>query len=44
VAFLDLADAAFSVISDEVHRAREKCWYAHTSYGLAVLRHDQASP
>jgi cytochrome P450 len=43
VTFLELADPGFSVISDEVHRAREDCWYAHTSYGLAVLRHDQAS-
>jgi len=41
--FFELADPGFSVTSDEVHRARESCWYAHTSYGLAVLRHDQAS-
>jgi cytochrome P450 len=26
-----------------VHRAREACWYARTSYGLAVLRYDQAA-
>jgi cytochrome P450 len=43
VAYFELADPGFSVISDEVHWAREECWYAHTSYGLAVLRHDQAS-
>jgi cytochrome P450 len=43
VTFLELADPGFSVTSDDVHRARESCWYAHTSYGLAVLRHDQAS-
>ena len=41
--FFELADPGFSVTSDEVHQARESCWYAHTSYGLAVLRHDQAS-
>jgi len=41
--FFELADPGFSVTSDEVHQARENCWYAHTSYGLAVLRHDQAS-
>ena len=41
--FLKLADPGFSVTSDEVHRARESGWYARTSYGLAVLRHDQAS-
>jgi cytochrome P450 len=43
VAFFDLADPGFSITSDEVHQARESGWYAHTSYGLAVLRHDQAS-
>jgi cytochrome P450 len=43
VAFLELADPGFSVTSEEVHRARADCWYARTSYGLAVLRHDQAS-
>ena len=43
MAYFELADPGFSVISDEVHRAREECWYADTSYGLAVLRHDQAS-
>ena len=41
--FFDSADPGFSVTSDEVHRARESSWYARTSYGLAVLRHDQAS-
>ena len=41
--FFDVADPAFSVSSDEVHRARERGWYARTSYGLAVLRHDQAA-
>ena len=43
VSFFELADPGFSVTSDEVHRARDNCWYARTSYGLAVLRHDQAS-
>jgi cytochrome P450 len=43
VTFLELADPAFSVTSAEVHQAREDCWYARTSYGIAVLRHDQAS-
>jgi cytochrome P450 len=41
--FFELTDPGFSVTSDEVHRAREDRWYARTSYGLAVLRHDQAS-
>lgn len=43
VPFLELADPDFSVSSDEVHRAREAGWYAHTSYGIAVLRRHQAS-
>jgi cytochrome P450 len=41
--FLELADPAFSVTSAEVHEAREASWYAPTSYGIAVLRHNQAS-
>jgi cytochrome P450 len=41
--FFDVADPAFSVSSGEVHRARESGWYAHTNYGVAVLRYDQAS-
>jgi cytochrome P450 len=41
--FLDVADPAFSVRSDAVHRAREACWFARTSYGLAVLRYDQVA-
>ena len=43
VTFLELADPAFSVNSAEVHRAREDDWYARSSYGIAVLRHDQAT-
>jgi cytochrome P450 len=43
VSFLGLADPAFSVTSEQVRRARDARWYAHTSYGIAVLRHRQAS-
>jgi cytochrome P450 len=43
VPFFDIADPAFSVTSAQVRRAREAGWYARTSYGLAVLRHDQVS-
>jgi cytochrome P450 len=43
VPFLDVADPAFSVRSAMVRRAREAGWYARTSYGLAVLRHDQVA-
>ncbi len=41
--FLDVADPAFSVTSAQVYRARQAGWYARTSYGLAVLRHDQVA-
>lgn len=41
--FLDVADPGFSVRSAHVRRAREASWYARTSYGLAVLRHDQVA-
>jgi len=43
IPFFDVADPAFSVSSAAVHRAREDDWYARTSYGVAVLRYDQAS-
>jgi cytochrome P450 len=43
VTFLEIADPGFSVTSALVHQAREDRWYARTSYGIAVLRHDQAS-
>ncbi len=43
IPFFDVADPAFCVNSAEVHRARENGWYARTSYGLAVLRYDQAA-
>jgi cytochrome P450 len=41
VPFLDVADPAFSIRSDEVRAAREASWYARTPYGIAVLRYDQ---
>ena len=43
VPFLDVADPAFSVTSAQVRHARQASWYARTSYGLAVLRHDQVA-
>jgi cytochrome P450 len=43
VPFFDIASPDFSIKSDEVYRAREHSWYARTSYGLAILRHDQVS-
>ena len=38
-AYLDLADPAYSVRAKEVRQARDANWYAHTPYGLAILRH-----
>ncbi|MGO4685449.1 cytochrome P450 [Hyphomicrobium sp. 2TAF46] len=37
--FLNLADPDFSVRSEAVREARNKCWYARTPYGIAVLRY-----
>ena len=41
--YLDVADPAFSITSDEVKQAREQSWYARTPYGLAILRYDEVS-
>lgn len=41
VAFLDLANPEFSIRSQAVRDARERNWYARTSYGLAILRHPE---
>ncbi|MEM0921721.1 MAG: cytochrome P450 [Pseudomonadota bacterium] len=42
VAFLDLADPAFSTRSEAVREARAAHWCARTPFGLAVLRHREA--
>jgi len=39
----DLADPAFDVTSPAVHAARERSWYVETTWGWAVLRHEEAS-
>ncbi len=39
IAFLDLANPEFSIRSQAVRDARERNWYARTSYGIAILRH-----
>jgi cytochrome P450 len=39
--YLDFSDPGFAVGSEEVHRARERSWYARTNYGLAVLRAEE---
>ncbi len=41
--YLDLADPSFDVTSDTVHDAREEQWWAETSYGVAVLRYEEAA-
>lgn len=40
---LAVTDPSFSITSAEVHEAREQSWYAHTEFGLAVLRYDEVS-
>lgn len=40
---LAVTDPSFSITSDEVKQAREQSWYAHTEFGLAVLRYDEVS-
>lgn len=40
---LDLSDPALDVTSAQVHAARERDWYAETTWGHAVLRYDAAS-
>jgi cytochrome P450 len=39
--FFDLADPAFDVTSDLVHRTRDDRWWVETSYGWAVLSYEQ---
>lgn len=39
-AYFDISDPDFAVSSAEVLAARERGWFARTSFGLAVLRHD----
>ncbi|MDL9978092.1 cytochrome P450 [Microbacterium sp. ASV49] len=43
VPYLDLADTAFDVTSDTVHRAQQDSWYAETPYGWAVLRYEEGT-
>ena len=40
IPFLRLSDPSFSIRSPEVRAARERSWYAHTPYGIAVLRYE----
>lgn len=39
----DLGDPSFDVTSPAVHAARERDWYVETTWGWAVLRHEEAS-
>ena len=39
----DLGDPLFDVTSTVVHEAREQSWYVETTWGWAVLRHEEAS-
>ena len=40
IPFFRLSDPTFSIRSAKVREARELSWYAHTPYGIAVLRYD----
>lgn len=40
---LHVTDPAFSITSAVVHEAREASWFAHTEYGIAVLRYAEVS-
>ncbi|MDT0271051.1 hypothetical protein RM844_32760, partial [Streptomyces sp. DSM 44915] len=40
---LNVTDPSFSITSALVHEAREVSWFAHTEYGIAVLRYDEVS-
>jgi len=39
----DIESPGFAIKSEQVYQARERSWYARTSYGLAVLRYDETS-
>ena len=41
-AYLGIADPGFSLRSETVREARARNWYARTSYGLAILRYEEA--
>ena len=43
VPYLDLADPAFDVTSEAVHRVRDDHWYAETPYGWAILRYEEGT-
>jgi cytochrome P450 len=40
---LNVAEPGFSIRSAAVRKARERNWYAHTPYGLAVLRYNEVN-
>jgi cytochrome P450 len=41
--YFDIESPDFAIKSAQVWDARERSWYARTSYGLAVLRYDEMS-
>jgi len=41
--YFDIESPDFAIKSEPVYAARERSWYARTSYGLAVLRYDEMS-
>jgi cytochrome P450 len=41
--FFDISDPSFSVSSREVLEARDRSWFARTTFGIAVIRYDEVS-
>jgi cytochrome P450 len=38
---LKITEPGFSAMGEEIREARKRNWYAHTNYGIAVLRHSE---
>lgn len=41
--YFNISDPEFAMHSDEVRDARDKSWYARTSYGFAILRYAEVT-
>lgn len=41
--YFDISDTAFAMHSEAVRTARSESWFAHTNYGIAVLRYNEVS-
>lgn len=41
--YFDISDSTFAMHSEAVRAARSQSWFAHTNYGIAVLRYNEVS-